>query len=156
MKNIIFILLINLLFSCSSFLDDEHFYCEPEIMPVLETYEAEALKRGHTLDKSNLFIIFEDHKQMYEDDKAFGTAGKKNSIRIIKIADFYWKDFHDPFPLINEILLFHELGHIDLNRQHTENINSIMCPRIYDVYDIYKQSEQIREKYIDELFQNLN
>lgn len=118
---------------------------EEETRPYVDTFKAIANSRGLSIDWDEISIAFKDL-----DGNIAGTCYSSGHIDIDPDS---WKRFSDEE---REVLVFHELGHCVLGRDHTEGTFSdnapvsIMNPIImYTVY--YKRR---RDYYRSELFDN--
>lgn len=149
--------LIVLLSSCSN--DDEVVYrVDSTLNTYLQRFLTEASKRGITfnLEKTGLRLEFGSL-----DGNVAGTTYFENPIRIV-IDKSYWTEVAKSQNVdeLYEDLVFHELGHGLLNRQHTNEYlsngdwKSIMCGgdmRDNRSWNINYRSIR-REYYINELF----
>lgn len=119
----------------------------------------EAEKRGWKFGKDNLVIILSDSAIVqggnYLCGNSFGplTGNIQNTVRI-DTQCLAWRYN----PLSREILIFHELGHIFLERNHTEatlpngDFKSIMTGTSWEIRDFYTEAPDKRAYYLDELF----
>lgn len=108
------------------------------------------------------YDLYIEHKETYT---GFGNSAKvnmrfnilpgqyigrcwkySNGYRLIEIDRLFWSTASEKD---REVLIFHELGHCDLNRGHVEN--SIMRPYHLNGY-IFSQNETL---YLQELFDTL-
>jgi hypothetical protein len=110
----------------------------------------EAETRNIHLDKSTLSIRFVDKREIIP----YAGYGESNPPRV-RIATQYWYGYTE---VQKEILMFHELGHAMLARQHTNEMLSdcihyksmMLAGNQFVVYD--RLDDEKREYYIDELF----
>jgi hypothetical protein len=72
--------------------------------------------------------------------------GKCTHPNHIEISTAFWER-HDR--VLQEMVIYHELGHCFLNREHTSNFRSLMVKDIELVESLYKVN---RAAYIEELF----
>jgi len=138
--------------------DSKEYNVNSAFTEYLQRFEAEGLSRGHTFDPQNngLIIEFADLK-----DNTAGLTHYEKPIRI-EIDKTYWNDIskRTGADAMKEDLIFHELGHGLLNRNHLNSTlpngdwKSIMCGgdkvnnRSWNI-----NYRGIRHKYyIDELF----
>ncbi len=146
------IILIGLLFSGCREDEQIEVYIDPEVLPYLDLFIAEAASRG-------LEIRIEDYalsitvEHIDRENVAGQCTQATGSYNHIIIDPVYWKGYTE---MNREALLFHELGHCILDRGHLDDQDengyciSLMesggggCTMIY--------TEINREKYLDELF----
>lgn len=145
MKAITFIALAISLSSCFySGMDDDYTYIQPEIRPYYDNFLQEAEKRGIVLDTYCIKIDF----------GPMSHAGQQGvttyNIKQIKIdsSSYRWKNYP-------ESLIFHELGHLLLRREHNDhrvdyNPTSIMDSQEIPEYEVGRPD--LREYYLNELF----
>lgn len=142
----------------SSCKDPKEYNVNSAFTDYLQRFEAEGAKRGHTFDPqaTGLIIEFGNLK-----DNTAGLTHYEKPIRI-EIDKTYWNDISSSAgaDLMKEDLLFHELGHGLLNRDHLNTTlengdwKSIMCGGT----KVNNRSWNInyrgirRQYYIDELF----
>ena len=120
-----------------------------------ETFEKEAAARGMEIDLTDAILS----AQIMEIDGQ-GVAGQcsrpQNSLDNDIIIDEYFINSPNVSDLLKEFVVFHELGHCFLQREHREdqypngNCISIMRSCIEDCRDNYNNS--FRAIYLDELF----
>lgn len=93
---------------------------------------------------------------------SYSKTGNWYKGKFIKIDEGYWKESSNA---TREILLFHELGHCELNRDHEDefvtliidNREVFMSKTIMNSYIIdEKKYRENREYYIKELFNKIN
>ena len=106
----------------------------------------EAEKRGISLYKENLIVSLQD---CYD---CVGQSIKIGEQRLIKINkdDICWIENQNNSQTAIENLIFHELGHTLLNRQHNDPKYSIMASGL-SLYE-YANDSLKRTVLIDELF----
>ena len=128
----------------------------------IDVFLEEAAIRGHGFTINNLILE-------YDPELALSTCGTCNSYsrasdiqKVIKINPNCTITYNEQI----EALVFHELGHCFLGRQHDSNLlpngdpKSIMTPRNFNLYApcIYQIGEEDcnftfrRDYYLDELF----
>lgn len=119
---------------------------DPELMPYLEHFKQEAAERGHRFNYARLRLVFDD---------GLDVQGHTNrATRTIKI-----NPRSDGYRMNPEALVFHELGHLYLDRDHVVTlINkravSIMNSNADPVYHTVSGGSLHfrREYYVNELF----
>jgi len=138
--------------------DSKEYNVNSSFTEYLQRFESEGLTRGHTFDPQNngLIIEFANLK-----DNNAGLTHYEKPIRI-EIDKTYWNDISNSAgaDAMKEDLIFHELGHGLLNRDHlnstlpNDDWKSIMCGgdkvnnRSWNI-----NYRGIRRKYyVDELF----
>lgn len=132
------ILLVFLLTSCTEFLDDNHFDIDPELEYYVEKFYKEGEARGVKIQRLNLLAA-----------KSYAIkAGESipGGIPYIRISG-HLIDSRDTMKI--EYVVFHELGHALLYRDHEDN--SIMSTNDYLIPQ-YKTNPSLRKELIDELF----
>ncbi len=164
MKYWLFILLpIAFLTSCG---DDESEF-EPvydvpaEFQPFVSSFFEIAESKGLVLDTNNLIIRFEQNLEVDELPVCGTSEGPLNSIEqhliLIDEQCLAWRGGE----LAQEILMFHELGHVFLERVHDETVfpsgdyKTIMFGGNWNILRFYTQDLTKREYYINELFNPL-
>lgn len=125
-------------------MDDDYQFIEHELRPYVDTFVLEAQKRGIAVDISRLKLHFGDLK-----GEAQGRCNH-NTHQVI-IDSVVWRTVEGP-----EELIFHELGHLYLHREHEEAkigryYKSIMAGVGDGNYERKGRVYQ-RQYYIDELF----
>lgn len=128
----------------------------PGVPEALHTYfsrfESEGAERGYEIDLVTAGIegLFED----IEGENIAGTCSyTHNTPRLVTIDQPFWESASD---LAREFIVFHELGHCYLDRDHRENqftdgtCVSLMRSGVEDCRDNYHS--RTRETYLDELF----
>ena len=144
MKIIVFITLVAILTSCYSGMDDDYTYIQPEIRPYYDQFIQEATKRGIELDTYGVKISF---GPMSHDGQQGVTSYRYRELKIDS-ASYRWESHP-------ESLIFHELGHLLLRREHNDhridyNPTSIMDSQEIPEYELGRSD--LREYYMDELF----
>jgi hypothetical protein len=156
-KTLIQILLCSVvIFSCS---EDEELssvsYIDDALIPFFESFEAEAEERGLVIEIGN--HVSSARIEPIED---IGVAGicsfsdfTPNQIRIDK------EIWDQSSPSFREYVVFHELGHCVLDREHLDDTlpggicKSLMNSNTSPCYTQYNAG--LRTAFIDELFTNL-
>ena len=153
-----------LLLVCSGFLfftsckDTKEYKVDSSFTEYLQRFEAEGATRGHNFDPetNGLIIEFANLK-----DNTAGLTHYEKPIRI-EIDKTYWNDISGSAgaDLMKENLIFHELGHGLLNRDHLNSTlfngdwKSIMCggTKVNDRSWNINYRGVRRAYYLDELF----
>ena len=153
-----------LLLICSGFLcftsckDTKEYNVNSSFTDYLQRFEAEGATRGHTFDPetNGLIIEFANLK-----DNTAGLTHYEKPIRI-EIDKTYWTEISGSAgaDMMKENLIFHELGHGLLNRDHLNSTlangdwKSIMCggTKVNDRSWNINYRGVRRNYYIDELF----
>jgi hypothetical protein len=143
MKYII-LLLLAITFSGCELIDRE---IDPEIQPFVDQFYMEARSRGLDLDVPNMKIQFKNIK-----GKETGRCNMVFKTIYIDKESIQWK--YNP-----ECLVFHELGHLILKRNHRNDVINKYCLSIMSnqddpIYDTHigDRLYDRRTYYIDELF----
>lgn len=128
-----------LLFSCSSLMDEYHFEITPQAKPFVDKFYS-----YHNALPKNLIVQF---TPLLMTDKVLGKTfyGNINTIKLDTSLLTSMK--YDP--LFFETVLYHEIGHAVLNREHCFNCYSLMNPNKY-VQD-YRTDDKKRVILIEEL-----
>ena len=139
----IFLSLI-LLSGCDGFVPEES-KIDPSFIPYITEYKMDKYKYIKNSNMKKISIIF------FSLSKVNGlcritTYRYKSPIRIIYINPEYW---YKNNILARKILLYHELGHCDLDLLHSNNY-TIMYPYLFDTYTFSLDPEY----YLNELFIN--
>lgn len=114
-------------------------------------FEAEGKARGQNIDINALGIGGKIEE--IEETNVAGSCSLGRNTRQITIDEGFWNRSSD---LFKEFIIFHELGHCYLLREHLENENangtcvSIMRSGTGDCRDNY--TTLTRKQYVDELF----
>lgn len=136
-----------------------------EFEALVELFIEEGQKRGVLLDADELTMLFVDEFSTSDVNPQtcgygwwnfFGTGERR--VEILN-TDACW---HGRSDLEKENFMFHELGHALLSLEHTfgqfpnGTPNSIMCSFIglnsCNNYDVYHQTREMRDYYLDQLF----
>ena len=138
--------------------DPKEYNINSSFTEYLQRFEAEGLSRGHTFDPQNngLIIEFANLK-----DNTAGLTHFEKPIRI-EIDKTYWDDISKSTgaDAMKEDLIFHELGHGLLNREHLNSTlpngdwKSIMCggDKVNNRSWNINYRGVRRKYYVDELF----
>lgn len=143
MKYLFFVFLF--LTACD-FTDQIHVSVEPRLMPFYKSFIKNGLIRGIDLSESNVYVGFGDLRQKVY----LGLTEYDGIVRITIDSGFYnsYKNNERGLKRI-EYIVYHELGHALLNRQHTLDY-SIMNGSVN--MSEYSHNQYLRKKLIDELF----
>ena len=149
-RNIIPLVVITILFGCSKYDYSNSELNNSEFQPYVDTFLAEANIRGYDIDLNSISFYLAD----IENENVGGLCNQRKEEIIID------KDGWESLTEINkELLIFHELGHCILGRDHRNETsengdclsimngeeNNFNCSK-----NIY--SDLWREYYLDELF----
>lgn len=118
-----------------------------------QRFETAAAQNGVSIDLASLNISAE-FKELPQDGVAGTCTYGSHQPGHIVIDETFWRQSND---LWKEMIVFHELGHCVLHRDHWEGINadgtceSIMRSGLEPCRDNYRLST--REGYLEELFE---
>ena len=163
MKRLLSLGLLALILSCEESDPKPQYLIDDELLPYLETFLSEAGNRGQEFKTENLIMEFGTASEEVCGQCINPKNGGQRKIIIIRNSSC-WLDAPSQD---REALVFHELGHCLLERNHRDDtlpngaVSSIMysendgpySPCIYDIGD--DQSCNFtgrRSYYIDELF----
>ena len=124
-----------------------------ELSPYIQTFIAEGRKRGHSIPDDLDGITYEI-KALEENGIAGVCYWSSNQPNHIVINSAYWNQFNSDQ---KEAVLFHELGHCYLNREHNDaalpsgNCTSLMHSGTVQNC-IHAYSGTNKTYYLDELF----
>ena len=128
--------------SCAIPFESSNTQIDVEFLPYLNTYRQYKLTYLKTDYISNIDIIF-----FSLNPPTIGTCKfKPNGEKLIKIDPVYW--FFGSTSTQKELLLLHELGHCDLDRDHSD-ASSIMEKSIPFEFDYVPN----KSYYLEEFFQ---
>ena len=125
---------------------------EAELQPYFMRFESEGLDRGLLIDLSATGIIGVI-QEIEEENVAGQCSYSQHQPNLVRVDEEFWIGASD---LSKEFIVFHELGHCFLGRDHLEDAYpngrclSIMRSGLGDCWDYYNSRSQ--EEYIDELF----
>lgn len=145
-----------LLYSCSkdpiTVINPSYLGVDPELWPFFENFEKEAAFRGLNIDLSAENLTAEIDN--IQERGVLGVCQYGSAINNhITIDEPFWNSSGS---LYREFVVFHELGHCVLFRDHNESMNgngiclSIMRSGTENCRDAY--TDQNRKYYLDELF----
>lgn len=126
----------------------------PELVPYFERFESESLSRDRQVLLSDFVLV-----GMITEIEGENVVGKcsysTNTPRTVRIDADFWEGAND---LEREYVVFHELGHCLLNRDHldTQYPNGTCVSIMQSGTGTCKAnySSRTRSLYLDELFQN--
>lgn len=147
----VFSLLLLLLVSCDDLFDGGEGVDE-ELQPYIDAFVDEAASRDIAIDFDSIQI---SAQLMFIRQRGVAGLCRRNQdpTNAIEISSSYWSRATE---LEREFVVFHELGHCYLGREHTEREHedgtcfSIMASGTGTCEENY--TDQTREEYIDELF----
>ncbi|MDN5201303.1 hypothetical protein QQ008_08020 [Fulvivirgaceae bacterium BMA10] len=125
---------------------------EAPLRPFFQRFEDEAAKRGITVDLTAEGIVGEI-EEISRQHVAGQCSYSFNRPGRVTVDETFWNNSSS---LFREFIVFHELGHCYLNRDHLEDaFNNGVCKSIMrsgtgDCFDAYATNS--RDYYIDELF----
>ncbi|MEL7147430.1 MAG: hypothetical protein AAFO69_13735 [Bacteroidota bacterium] len=118
-----------------------------------------ASTKGLNLDTGNLIVRFEGELNSQDGSPICGNAagsltGDRQNVVTIDTECLAWRHSE----ISREILLFHELGHVFLERAHFDELfsnddyRSIMYGGNWNIFRFYTENPFKRDYYINELF----
>jgi|GEM_PF-2052279 len=132
-------------------------FIDAAFLPYVNSFYNEMQRRGTNLRDKPLQIVFVNEFSMVQGDYcAYAYYNAGGLIEVLKTANC-WSSRTD---IEKENLIFHELGHSLLRRNHevmslpNESYSSLMCTNVcsnYRVYNEYQPNQ--RDYYLDELLQ---
>lgn len=127
---------------------------DPELIPYFDLFADEAAKRGITVDYEAARI--EGLIQMIRNDVVLGQCFRNEDKPRKVIIDFEYWNAPSTTEADREFLIYHELGHCFLDREHDDNFDSNgVCTSIMHSTPqacIFELTGENREAYLDELF----
>jgi hypothetical protein len=147
---IVTILLVIGFFFCTSCeveeIENVEYRVDAELVPYVDKFFEEASLRGVHLDKYNLRVMIRP------DDELIGASGRSETMgrqRVVSIRQDAFDIWTSRCPEALENLVFHELGHALLYRDHCKQY-SIMQAEISQKE--YAGKPELRKTLLDELF----
>jgi len=139
MKKLIFIALLLLLSSCFSDFDvTVEYRIDPLLQPYVDKFYQEAAQRHIELQHYDLIVSLSNIDE-------FGlTVGTS-----VRINDKFFYNY-DEYSMEIEAVVFHELGHALLHKDHMDKQPGIMNTTV--CIDCYIDDEFLRTQYLDKLF----
>ena len=125
-------------------------YLDSQFNPIIKSFIYEARLRGHLVDLTNVSMTFGNIRVKKSDRTVGYCARDPMGGMVIKINISTWDDLG---PYQKEELVFHEMAHCLIGREHCRKVDkvgpiSIMFPQVLsEAY--YKEH---REELVDELF----
>ncbi len=139
-----FILILLLLTACHH---DYKYRIDPDLAHYVEQFYTEAINQGIIIQRENLIVEFGTPTH-----NASGVGIKKRNGQLIVRIDYakWYSNWNpDTVDLVRQYLMFHELGHTLLHREHND-LYSIMNPKGF--LSDYCNDKTIRETLLKELF----
>ena len=126
----------------------------PELRPFYVAFEEEAAERGLDID-----LTLEEVTGNIVELGNMGVLGvcvrSDTEPNRVAVDDDVWRSASLAF---KELIVFHELGHCVLNRDHLDDAQGGICTSIMNSglsgCDISLEDDNLREAYLDELFAN--
>lgn len=163
MKRLLILLMLTMILSCEDNQESTIYRIDEELLPYLETFLAEARSHGLQVEAKNLIMEFANDAGEICGECSNPKNSGQRKVTIVRNS-LCWLDA----PAQNrEALVFHELGHCLLVRDHRDEkfpngaVSSIMhseyegpySPCIYDLGgDKSCDKTERRGYYVDELF----
>lgn len=157
MRSLILLVLAMCILSCTTVnhnkitVEKYHYnYIDSAFYPMIKSFTYEAGSRGFLVDLTNVSMTFGDIRTKQSDKTVGYCVPDPLGGLIIKIHTPTWSKLG---PYQQEQLIFHEMAHCLMRRDHCTKTNklgpiSIMYPQVLDEM-FYKQN---REELVDELF----
>lgn len=123
-------------------------HIEPEAQPYIDRFVTEAKIRNVVVNIQFLTIIFTDEVKMTPQGYQFGYC-EEGVITLVKSYFLAQTDVN------KEVVLFHELGHCILKREHVDGVSELKIPESLMIVDptlVTSYYEQNRNFYLNELF----
>ena len=147
-----FLSIISLVFVLSCSKEDFVAPIDADLLEYFERFKVEGEKRGIVVDYEAAGI--EGH---IENISGKGVTGKcikySNGDKEVKIDGYYWKQYRN---MEKEFLIFHELGHCFLGRDHLDTAddlgNCISIMHSTNLVCMNNYYSGTRDEYLDELF----
>lgn len=144
MKHLIIVFAALSMMSCTDFLDQSHFEVDTNLQYYTDKFFNEASVRGLNIKPNSLIVKLGDCQKQ---DGVLGITKYHSITTIIIDRDFFeYNKMMDS--LMIETVVFHELGHAVLHRDHCDDY-SLMNPNKY-VSD-YRLNDAKRKTLTDEL-----
>jgi hypothetical protein len=128
-----------------------------EVQPYLKAFEQEALHRGINIDLSELRVTFDTALSRYSGNtyplEPNAVAARKSfwspPLIILDTTLLWWKNAESC-----EKVIFHELGHCILNREHKDELlpNGEGASILNTYNNLTRYTQQTRDYYLNELF----
>lgn len=133
-----------LMASCYSGMDDDYTYVHPEIRPYFDDFIKEAAARGIRIDPYGAKVEF---GKMNKEGRQGYTSHRYKEV-FIDSSGYKWKNYP-------ETIIFHELGHLFLYREHNNhrvNFNPTSIMDSQEIPEYVLGRPELRKYYLDELF----
>lgn len=131
--------------------DPAHVEEHPELRAYIESFAEEAALHGRSVNPDRVTTEwFVNEIEMSYGGQSLGSTrgwcvvGDRGQPHVM-IEKKWWEDYTH---MEKERLMFHELGHCLLGRDHTSNLLSLMYPHLNQI----DYNEETREMYLFELF----
>jgi hypothetical protein len=126
---------------------------EPKMQYLINNFEQKSKILGKPIKIDNLILEFKD---TYNNESILGQCGIKNNTPKITIKKSY---FEASNKALKEIIVFHELGHCLLNRDHLSGYD-YGNHRLYSIMNAYEFNDEMYklnyDYYLKELFGVIN
>ena len=129
----------------------------PEVQPYLEAFQQEARHRGTKVQLSDLAVTFDTALSRYSGNtyplEPNAVASRKTfwtpPLIILDTTLLWWKN-----PVTREKVIFHELGHCILNREHKDELlpNGEGASILNTYNNLTRYNSKTRHYYLNELF----
>lgn len=148
MNKVLLLLIILFITACGTVNPEQLSLIDPELQPYVMSFHFEAMKRGKDIDVTKISAKIKTVTNKYG-ERVVGVCFM--GLSSIEIDVDYWKiaSYNE-----KETLVFHELGHCALKREHKNGYDNLGVP--FSIMnstllwpDVYENN---REKLIDELF----
>jgi len=153
MKTIILsVLICGSMISCTDFTEGIHYEIDPELKIFVDRFYVEAAKRNVSVGKNIIMVLSNDLNANITGIDGL-TIHNLNEIKIDRnfVIGKLSQKYH-PDSLTVEFVVFHEIGHLLLHREHVDDsVYSIMAPDFQWLND-YQTDPAKRKILIDELF----
>lgn len=126
------------------------YYAAPELRPMVEQFFREAEDRGFNVPSEGLTVVLGDLEQDSSTDETVGMSFGHRTVWISRSEVECHIYGLDRDRLYIEYLVFHELGHALLHRDHANRM-SVMNP-LSESAPLYANVPRLRKFMIDELF----
>lgn len=143
MKSIIALTAL-IMISCYSGMDDDYTYVDPLIRPYFDDFVRQATARGIEIDTFGAKVSF---GAMNKEGRQGYTSYRYSQV-FIDSSSYKWKNYP-------ESIVFHELGHLFLNREHNNyrvNYNPTSIMDSQEIPEYMLGRPELRTYYLDELF----
>ncbi len=129
----------------------------PQVQPYLMAFEQEAFNRGVNIELSALKVTFDTALSRYSGNiypmQPNAVAARKSfwspPLIILDTTLLWWKN-----EITREKVIFHELGHCILNREHKDELlpNGEGVSILNTYNNLTRYTSQTKAYYLDELF----